>query len=71
MAPMEGVTVCFQKGVYKAFCRWTSSLHLYYTAYEKGFSRSGVWNLIKEYNKGQNLIVQILTNSAGDFEAVR
>ena len=69
MAPMEGVTnYVFRKAYIKHF----SGVDKFFTPFitphmKKGFSRSELMELNKDYNKRQNLIPQILTNSAEDF----
>jgi len=69
MAPMEGATnYVFRKAYIKHF----SGVDKFFTPFitphmKKGFSRSELMELNKDYNKGQNLIPQILTNSAEDF----
>ena len=69
MAPMEGVTnYAFRKVYIKHF----SGVDKFFTPFitphmKKGFSKSELMELNSEYNKGQYLIPQILTNSAEDF----
>jgi len=69
MAPMEGVTnYVFRKVYIKHF----SGVDKFFTPFitphmKKGFSKSELMELNTEYNKGQYLIPQILTNSAEDF----
>jgi hypothetical protein len=69
MAPMEGVTnYVFRKVYIKHF----SGVDKFFTPFitphmKKGFSKSELMELNSEYNKGQYLIPQILTNSAEDF----
>lgn len=69
MAPMEGVTnYVFRKAYIKHFRGVDKFFTPFITPHmKKGFSRSELMELNKDYNKGQNLIVQILTNSAEDF----
>ena len=69
MAPMEGVTnYVFRKAYIKHFIGVDKFFTPFITPHmKKGFSRSERMELDKEYNKGQNLIAQILTNSAEDF----
>ena len=69
MAPMEGVTnYVFRKAYIKHFIGVDKFFTPFITPHmKKGFSRSELMELNKDYNKGQNLIVQILTNSAEDF----
>ncbi len=69
MAPMEGVTnYVFRKVYIKNF----SGVDKFFTPFitphmKKGFSKSELMELDKDYNKGQYLIPQILTNNVQDF----
>lgn len=69
MAPMEGVTnYVFRKVYIKHFSRVDKFFTPFITPHmKKGFSKSELMELNSEYNKGQYLIPQILTNSAEDF----
>ena len=69
MAPMEGVTnyvfrkvyIKHFKGVYKFFTPFITP-HM-----KKGFSKSELIELNREYNKGQYLVPQVLLNNAEEF----
>ena len=69
MAPMEGVTnYAFRKIYIKHFTGVDKFFTPFITPhFKKGFSKSERMEIDKEYNKGQNLIPQILTNNADDF----
>ena len=68
MAPMEGVTnYVFRKVYIKHFSGVDKFFTPFITPHMKGFSKSELMELNSEYNKGQYLIPQILTNSAEDF----
>ena len=69
MAPMEGVTNYVFRKVY---IKYFTGVDKFFTPFitphmKKGFSKSELMELNSEYNKGQYLIPQILTNSAEDF----
>ena len=69
IAPMEGVTNYVFRKVYK---NYFTGVDKFFTPFitphmKKGFSKSELMELNIEYNKGQYLIPQILTNNAGDF----
>jgi len=69
MAPMEGVTNYVFRKVY---IKYFTGVDKFFTPFitphmKKGFSKSELMELNIEYNKGQYLIPQILTNSAEDF----
>lgn len=69
MAPMEGVTNYVFRKVY---IKYFTGVDKFFTPFitphmKKGFSKSELMELNTEYNKGQYLIPQILTNSAEDF----
>ena len=69
MAPMEGVTnYVFRKVYIKHF----SGVDKFFTPFitphmKKGFSKSELMELNREYNKGQYLVPQVLLNNAEDF----
>lgn len=69
MAPMEGVTNYVFRKVY---IKYFTGVDKFFTPFitphmKKGFSKSELMELNIEYNKGQYLIPQILTNNAEDF----